>query len=401
MPPADLLRLLWSSLGAQRLRAFLTILGISVGIASVVLLGSIGEGTRQGVAAQFSQFGTTIVGVRPGRVETMGVSLAAMGGSTRPLTIDDALALRRVPGVLHLAPNAGGVGELEVDGRSRRLLIYGTVAEDVDVLQWKPRIGSFLPPGDPEQIPAVCVLGPKAARELFGATSPLGAAVRVGGQRYTVVGVMSSKGQFLGFDLDDIVIIPLARALRLFNRRSVDEIHIFAANPGVLARVQADVRRVLAERHGGEEDFTVTTQADMLAVIDEVLDVLTLGVLVIAAISVVVGALGILTILWVTVTERTAEIGLMKSIGASDRQVLLLFLAEAVALSLLGGAAGLGTGLAGGWMLGEAVPALWIRVPGWAVPVALGVSTVVGLLAGVLPARRAARLDPVDALRAE
>lgn len=401
MTPGDLWVLLFETLRTQRLRSFLTILGIVIGVASVVLLSSIGEGTRRGVAAQFSQFGTTVVGIRPGKVETFGVGPGAIGGTTRPLTVEDGLALRRIAGVRYVAPHVMGMGEMKTGERTRQVSIYGTVADDQHCLQWYPQYGSFLPEGDPDQIPAVCVLGAKTARELFPGANPLGARVRVGGSRFTVVGVMSPKGQVLGFDLDDMVYLPLRRAMRLLNLSQVAEIHLYVASHAMIGRAVGEARRMLVDRHGGEEDFTITTQADMLKVVDEVIGVLAAGVLVIAAIAVFVGAMGILTILWVSVHERTGEIGLIKALGASDRQVMLVFLAEAAALSALGGAAGLAAGLGGGWLIRALVPGFWIGTPFWIIPVALGTSVLVGLVAGVAPARRAAKLDPVEALRAE
>ncbi len=401
MPLGDLWRLLLETLRTQRLRAFLTVLGIVIGMAAVVLLSSIGEGTRRGILAQFSQFGTTIVGVNPGKTKTMGLSPGALGGTTHPLTLEDGLALRRIPSVIYTAPHTMGNGEIEAGGRTRRTSIYGTVAEDEQILQWHPRIGSFLPGGDPDQAPAVCVLGATVARELLPGANPLGSHVRIGQSRFTVVGVMGSKGQVLGIDLDDMVYIPVRRAMRMFNRDDVMEVHLLVASHDRIPGVTEAARRLLMDRHGGEEDFTITNQADMLGVVNEVMAVMTAGVLLIAAISVFVGAMGILTIMWVSVQERMAEIGLVKALGASDRQVMLMFLSEAGALSLLGGVAGVIVGIAGAGLLGAVVPALWVEVPLWIIPIALAASLGVGIAAGVAPALRAARLDPVDALRAE
>ena len=401
MALGDLLAMLFETLRTQRLRSALTMLGIVVGIAAVVLLSSIGEGTREGIVSQFSQFGTTIVGIQPGRQESFGGGPAVMGGTTRPLTVEDALALRRVPGVHYVAPSITGLGRIEAGERSRRTYLSGTVWEDQHVLKWVPRIGTFLPPGDPDRIPAVCVLGPKVASELFPGKSPLGERVRVGDARFTVVGVMSPKGQMLGFDLDDVIYLPIRRAMRMLNRDTVTEIHVLVSSHGMIREAIAGMRAVLRDRHDGEEDFKITSNADMLAVVDKVLRVLTGGVLVIAGISVLVGAMGILTILWVAVHERTSEIGLLKAIGASDRQIMLVFLAEAGALSLFGGLMGVSAALGLGWLATAIVPSLWFQTPAWVVPVAIAVSLGVGVLAGVVPATRAARLDPIDALRAE
>ncbi len=401
MALGDLWELLLETLSTRRLRAVLTMLGIVVGMAAVVLLSSIGAGTRAGVAQMFAQFGATVVGVAPGRTRTLGASPGVMGGTTRPLTIEDALALRRVSGVRYVAPHVLGTGLAQAGERERRTMIYGTVWEDQHCLQWYPRLGTFLPPGDPDQQPPVCVLGATVARELYVGRSPLGSYLRLGEARFRVIGVMEPKGQMLGVDLDDMVYVPVRRAMRMFDLQSVMEIHVLAASHEQIAPVVRGLTRALVERHDGELDFTITTSADALAVVDQIMDVLFVGVLVIAAISVLVGALGILTIMWVVVHERTGEIGLLKAIGASDRQVMLVFLSESGALALAGGVVGAGLGWCAGWLLSVLVPAIRVETPPWSVPMALGVSLAVGLVAGTAPALRAAQLDPVDALRAE
>lgn len=397
----DLWSLVIETIRTQKLRSFLTILGIVVGMASIVLLSSISEGARQGIVSQFTQFGTNIIGVTPGKQSTFGGGPGAVGGTTQPLTIEDALALRRIPGVQYVAPHEMGMSHLEAGELSRYTYVYGTTWEDQHILQWYPRIGAFLPAGDPDQIPAVCVLGATVARELFPGANPLGGRIRIGGYRYVVVGVMKAKGQVLGFDMDDMVYIPVRRALKMFNRQAVSEIHVSATSHQRVDPVIESIRRVLIDRHSGEEDFTIVSQSDMLRVIDDVLNVVTAGVLVIAGISVLVGAMGILTIMWVSVHERTAEIGLSKAIGASNGQILQMFLAEAGALSLLGGIGGLIVGYVVGWILSTAIPGFWIETPLWVAPIVILVSTAVGILSGVIPAIRASRLDPIDALRAE
>lgn len=400
MPIGDLWGLLVETLRTQRLRSFLTILGIVIGIASVVLLSSIGEGTRQGIAGQFNQFGTTIVSIMPGKSKSFG-SPGYVGGTTRRLTLEDALTLKRIPGVRWVAPSINGMGQVEFEERSRYTYVYGVLAEGRHVWQWGPRIGTFIPDGDPDLVPPVCVLGAKTAQELFPNVNPLGVHVRIGESRFTVIGVMEAKGQMLGFDLDDSVYIPIRRAMRMFNRDQVQEIHLYASGHSMIDPVVKEAARILIDRHSGEEDFTILTNADMLSVIDSVMTVLTGGVIVIAAIAVFVGAVGILTIMWVTVHERTSEIGLLKALGASNAQVLVIFLAEAAALSLAGGAAGIGLGAGGGWLLSAAIPGFWVRMPFLIVPVCLAVALVVGIAAGLLPALRAARLNPVDALRGD
>jgi putative ABC transport system permease protein len=260
--------------------------------------------------------------------------------------------------------------------------------------------GRYLPPDDPHAARAFVVLGSKVAGELFGRESPLGARIQVGAERYRVVGVMESRGQVLGFDLDDTVFIPVARALEMFNRDSLMEIHVVYEPTAPLAEVEAEIRRVLVERHGAE-DFTVTPQQKMLEVFDAVLGAITFAVAAIGAISLLVGGIGILTILTIAVSERTGEIGLLRAVGATRRTVLALFLGEAALLAAIGGGAGLALGLGGAGLLRLAVPALPVHTPWFFAVLAEALAIAVGLAAGVLPARRAARLDPLEALRGE
>ena len=395
----DLFGFIFETLRGHKLRATLTVMGIVIGIAAVVLLSSIGEGTRQGIAAEFSQFGTTLISVIPGKTETMGVP-GSLVGTTRRLTIEDGEALRRVRGVRDVAYNVAGVGRVEHEARGRDIYIFGVIHRNQYVWKWGARVGSFIPDGDPHGIPAVCALGPRVAKELFPGVNPLGQLVRVEGARFRVVGIMESKGNFLGLDLDDAIYVPLVRAMRLFNQFELHEINVEVASYDEIDGVVERVREVMIQRHG-EEDVTIISQKGMLDVIGNVMDIITQGVVAIAAIAILVGAMGILTITWVSVHERTAEIGLMKAIGASNAQVMSLFLAEAIMLSTLGGVVGVGFGIGVAELLDFYIAALRVNLAPGIVPVCMGVSVAVGALSGYLPARRAARLDPVTALRDE
>jgi putative ABC transport system permease protein len=316
------------------------------------------------------------------------------------MSVDDALALRRAPFVQVSDPVVQGNADVKHIGKSRRVTLYGVGPDFARALQMRVAMGEFLPQDDPHGARAFAVLGSKVARELYGADNPLGSRVRVGGERYRVVGVMQSKGQVLGFDLDDTVFIPVARALEMFNRESLQEIHVTYEPTAPLAEVEAGIKRILIARHGAE-DFTVTPQQKMLEVFGTVLDAITFAVAAMGGISLLVGGVGILTILTIAVAERTAEIGLLRAVGATQRRILLLFLGEAALLSAAGGAAGLLLGWGIAFALQLAVPALPVHTPWSYAALAELVAVVVGLAAGVQPARRAARLDPLEALRSE
>jgi putative ABC transport system permease protein len=260
--------------------------------------------------------------------------------------------------------------------------------------------GRSLPKDDPRAARPFAILGATLRRELFGSLNPLGHTVRIGQNRFRVIGVMEPKGQLLGFDIDNAIYIPAARALELFNREGLMEVDVLYA-PGIaVERIVAGVRRILLERHG-REDFTIVTQTQMLETLSNILNVITGAVAALGGISLLVGGVGILTIMTIAVTERTAEIGLLRALGGSQRQILLLFLGEAVLLACAGGILGL---LAGGclaWLLHTLVPALPVYVSTFYTFLAFAIAALLGLLAGVAPAWRAASFDPITALRTE
>ncbi|MDP3617984.1 MAG: ABC transporter permease [Rhodoferax sp.] len=385
---------------AQRLRSVLTLLGIAVGIAAVILLTSIGEGIHRFVLAEFTQFGTNIASIVPGKVKTSGPAPTGIPTSVRPLTLEDAQALSKLPHVTAMTATVWGNTEVSANGRLRRTTVNGVGAGMLKVYGIKVKSGEFLPAENLENARAFVVLGAKLKTELFGSANPLGARVRVGNLQFRVIGVLETKGQFLGFDLDDAAYIPTARALELYNRDSLMTIDVAYAQGVPAARIVAAIKTVLTARHG-REDFTITTQEDMLRTLSNILDILTMAVGALGSISLLVGGVGIVTIMTIAVSERTGEIGLLVALGATRRTILALFLGEAVALSALGGLIGLVLGIGLAQLIHVAVPALPVHTPLTFVVLAETIAVVIGLLAGVLPARRAARLDPVAALRAE
>ncbi len=395
----DTVHFAFRSLTTHRLRTILSSSGIGIGIAAVILLTSIGEGIHQFVLSEFTQFGTNIINVTPGKISTHGASLGAIS-SARLLTIEDALALKESRYAQYTNSSVMGNAEIRALGRSRRVTVYGEGPDFSQVFNMKVEIGQFLPADDPRSPRAYAVLGSKARTELFGNANPLGASLQVGMSRFRVIGVMESKGQILGFDLDDTVFIPTARALEIFNREGVMEIHI-AYQPSIPPQaVVDDARRILVARHG-REDFTITPQQKMLDTLTTVLDVLTFAVIALGGISLLVGAVGMVTLMHIAVAERIAEIGLLTALGATRARILILFLMESVVLSMLGGLSGLAIGTTIAWLLKMLVSDLPVKTQWDYVLVAFGVSVLIGLAAGVVPAIRAARMNPVDALRTE
>jgi putative ABC transport system permease protein len=399
MNAVDTFQFAFRSLTAHRSRTILSVSGIAVGIAAVILLTAIGDGVQRFVLSEFTQFGTNIINISPGKINTHGGSLGAIG-SARLLTIDDALALKQSRYAQYTNANVVGNAEIRVHGRSRRVTAYGQGPEFAKAFNMHVAIGQFLPADDPRNPRAYVVLGAKVRTELFGNANPLGALLQVGGSRFRVIGVMASKGNVLGFDLDDTVFIPTARALEVFNRQGVMEINFSYFPDAPLEAVVEDIQRILIARHG-REDFTVTPQKQMLSTLSTVLNVLKFAVAALGGISLLVGAVGMITLMHIAVSERVSEIGLLTALGATRARIRILFLLESTVLSTIGGLSGLmiGAGIAG--LLKLLINGLPVNIPWDYVLGALCLSMLIGLVAGVLPAAYAAKLNSVDALRTE
>lgn len=396
----DATRFALYAISAHRMRSFLTLLGIAVGVAAVVLLTSIGEGIHRYVLEEFTQFGTNVINVAPGKVKTGGTPPSGIPTTARLLTMEDVTALKKLPNVTGASPTVWGNSEVEGNGRVRRSMIYGVDSDFTRVLSATTSVGRFLPSEEDGASRAFVVLGSKLRNELFGNNNPLGKRVRIGGLHFRVVGVMAPKGQFLGIDLDDTAYIPAERALELYNREGLMEIHVIYAENAASSTVAEAIKERLTLRHG-REDFTVTTQEDMLKTLSNILNILTIAVGALGGISLLVGGVGIVTIMTIAVTERTNEIGLLVALGAYRRTILSLFLGESIILAALGGVLGLLFGIGVAQFLRFVLPGLPVHTP-WAFAVgALLMSALIGLVAGVSPAVHASRLNPLDALRAE
>jgi putative ABC transport system permease protein len=401
MQARDVIGFAWKALDRYRMRTSLMLLAMAIGVASIVVLTALGDGARRYVTGEFASLGTNLIIVLPGRSETTGGGSPSMfiGETPRDLTIEDAMALTRSSSVRRIAPINVGSAPVSWGGLERDAPIIGSTSDMLGIRHWEMTQGKFLPPIDPRQSLAVCVIGARVKQELFGATPALGEWLRIGEYRFRVIGVLASEGRSIGVDVQDLVVVPLASAQAMFNTPSLFRILVEASSRETIPRARRFVRETITERHQGEEDITVVTQDAVLATFDRILTALTFTVAGIAAISLAVGGILIMNVMLISVTQRTSEIGLLKAIGATHRQIMQVFLMEALQLSLIGAVVGIVVGEIGSWVIRQFYPSIPMYAPLWAVVASLLVAMVTGLLFGTMPASRAARLDPVQALQ--
>ena len=398
MRATDTFRFSRKALSAYPLRTALILLAMAIGVASVIILTSLGEGARQFVGAQFRMLGANVLIVLPGRSETTGGLPPLLGTTPRDLTLNDALALQHSPAIRSVAPIIFGAASVSYGSREREVSVVGSTHSILDVRELQLALGSSFPDSNPRIAASVCILGHKLSRELFEHHNPLGKWLRIGDRRFRVIGVLSPKGQSLGMDMSDMVLIPVASARNLFNAPSLFRILIRAQHQQALAAAEKDILRIIRQRHDGDDDITVITQDALIGAVDKILKMLTWAVAGIAAISLIVAGILIMNVMLVSVSQRREEIGLLKALGAPTQQVMQLFLSEALMLSLAGGALGLLVGLGSKQLIGHLLPDFPIQTPLWAIATALLVTLATGLLFGSIPARKASRLDPVLAL---
>lgn len=399
MHSRDVARFSWGALAGYPARTLLMLTAMAIGVGSVVVLTALGEGARGYVTGEFASLGTNLVVVLPGRSETAGLNPGAMFGETpRDLTLDDAFSLTRSSRVRRVAPLNVGSVPVSYGARSRDVVMLGSTSALLPIRHWRMARGSFLPDTAMDQSTPVAVIGKTLREELFGAQRVLGEWLRIGDRRFRVIGILESEGRSIGVDTDEAIIIPVAAAQQLLNTRSLFRILIEARSRDDIGQVRDFAEAMIAKRHQGEKDVTVVTQDAVLSTFDDILGALTLAVGGIAAISLAVAGILIMNVMLVAVSERTAEIGLLKAIGATPRQILLLILAEASLLSLLGALVGVALGEASALGLRLVLPDLPAHAPSWVIGVVVGVALVTGIVFSLLPARNAARLDPVLAL---
>ena len=394
----DVAQFATGSLRGSPTRTLLMMLAMSIGVAAVVVLTALGEGARRYVIDQFSSLGTNLVIVLPGRTETAGIGPGMLLGQVpREISLDDAQAVLRSPAVKRIAPLTIGSAMLSHNALNREVVVLGSTSDLLEVRHMSLGLGKFLPPGDIHDSASVCVLGNQMKRELFGNEQAIGQWVRLGDRRFRVIGVLATQGESMGFNTNEIVIVPVASAHQLFNTSGLFRILVEAKSRDSIEQAKHDAEEIMFQRHT-EKDVTVITQDAVLATFDRILTTLTMAVGGIAAISLAVAGVLIMNVMLIAVAQRVKEIGLLKALGAPPKQIRALFFAEATLLSSIGSIAGLVLGYAGSMIIGQIYPSLPVSPPWWAVLAACATALGTGILFSVWPARRAARLDPVAAL---
>ncbi len=383
------------------LRTGMMLLATAIGVAAVILLTGLGEGARRFVTAEFSALGTNLIIVLPGRSETTGgMSPAQMfgPGTPRDLTPADSQALLRSAAIDKVAPIMVGAVPASYGGLERDVPVIGSTSDLLEVRRWSMGLGQFLPEGDIDRATTVCVIGAEVRSELFRTEQPIGRWLRLGDRRCRVIGVLGDAGRSIGVDTEETVIVPVAFAASLFNTEGLFRILVQARSRADVPAAVNAAKRIITDRHYGEEDVTVITQDAVLKTFDEIFLALTLALGAIASVSLLVAGVLIMNVMLVAVSQRTSEIGLLKALGARRRQIIGIFLTEAAMLSALGAMIGMGLAIALIQTGAAAFPDLDFMPPTWAAAAALLTALGCGIVFALLPARRAADLDPVQAL---
>lgn len=381
----------------NRGRTALMLLAVSIGVASVVLLVSLGESARKYVSDQFSSMGSNLLIVLPGRTETVGGPPPLLGVTPRDLTLDDASALSRISVIRRLSPIVVGAAPVSRLQKEREVTILGASREIFAMRRLEIGQGRIWPESGDRSL-AVCVLGAKLKNELFANDNALGQKIRIGDYRFQVIGIMRPKASSLGDDLADMAMIPIASAQALFDTSSLFRIVVEADSEAEIAKAKEAIISAIRARHEGEDDITVITQDAILATFDKIFKTMTLTVAGIATVSLFVAGIIIMNVMLVAVSSRRAEIGLLKALGAPKKQIVSLFLTEAGLISMAGALCGLGIGMIGLRLLAWFLPQFPITLAPWSMFLAFTVALATGLLFGILPARRAADLAAAEAL---
>ncbi|MDX2274960.1 MAG: ABC transporter permease [Hyphomonadaceae bacterium] len=410
MRTADLVATAANALRSNPLRSALTALGVIIGVASVVAMVALGSGAQARVQQSISSLGSNLLIIVPGASQSGGMRMAA-GGDTQTLTIDDAEAIRaQFPDAAAVSPSQSARAQIVANGLNWNTRIEGATPDYLIARDWTVEQGRFFDDAEERQARRVVVIGATIAAELFPNMDPVGETMRINSGSYEVIGVLASKGQSgFGMDQDDIVVAPLSTVKRRISGRwrradTVSQISVKATSEETLPRLQEDVTELLRQRHrirpGADDDFTVQNLSSITEAAGEATQVFTYLLAGISAVSLLVGGIGIMNIMLVSVTERTREIGLRKALGARQADILRQFGLEAVTLSVAGGLIGLVFGVLGAWGLTTLADLPLVLSPLNAA-LAIGFSAFVGIVFGAYPAWRAAQLDPIEALRRE
>lgn len=400
MNPFEHLRIALDALAANKVRSFLTMLGVIIGVASVIMLVAIGEGAKNYIRKELMGIGTNLLIVVPGKAETTGVG--RMPSGMQKLTLTDMHALeKRARLLVAMTPVVVSSAPVKYENHTRNVQVIGTDENFEHVRNLHADIGSFLTKADVDAGRRVVVIGRTVKKELFGEANPLGRTIKVGETKFRVIGIMASKGVTLGQDIDDFVFIPVGAAQELFDQDGLTNIITQVINESTIEDAKQQIRDTLKERHAGEEDFTIVSQQAMLSTMQTILTTFTYVLAGIASISLLVGGIGIMNIMLVSVRERTREIGLRKAIGAARRDIMLQFVIESVVLSVVGGLIGIMMGAGVAYAAKAAFPVIPVDVSTWSVIMAFLFAFMVGAFFGIYPASKAARLHPIEALRYE
>jgi putative ABC transport system permease protein len=400
MTPLEYLRVSLEALASNPIRSLLTMLGVIIGVASVIMLVSIGEGAKSYIRSELMGIGSNLLVINPGKTETTGMMHPPSG--VHKLTLDDLRAIeKRATALVGATPLVVSSAPVKFENRTRDVIVIGTDDKFQDIRNLHVEIGSFLTPADVEARRKVAVIGRTVKKELFRDANPLGESLKIGDAPFRVIGIMEKKGMTLGFDIDDLVFIPVETAQELFDQDGITEILAQVVNENEIDRAKEQIRRTLIRRHAGEEDFSIVTQQAMLSTAQGILNTFTYVLGGIASISLLVGGIGIMNIMLVSVRERTREIGLRKAVGASERDILIQFVIESVTLSVVGGLIGIALGAGIAYGARAAFPVIPVAVTAWSIVTAFAFALLVGVFFGIYPAMKAARLNPIDALRYE
>ena len=396
---ADCNRIAFGAVVRYPLRTGMMLLATSIGVGAGLMLTALGESARGYVSGAFQELGTNMVIVIPGKTETAGTTPGVLSGATaRDLTLDDAQALLRSRAVKRIAPIVVGSVSVSQGGRERETTVLGTTPEFAAIRQWKMALGEFLPNVDMDRASPVCVIGNVIRTELFLDEPPIGKWLRIGNRRCRVTGVLAAQGTSIMVDTDEIVILPVSYAQTLFDVSGLFRIIVEATGRETMDRARRDIVQIIKQRHYGEEDVTVITQDAVLSTFDGIFNTLTKALAGIASISLIVAGVLIMNVMLVAVSQRTREVGLLKALGATRRQIISLFLTEAIFLAVFGGLSGLGFGYLSIIGLRALYPEFIFMPPIWAASSAFLVAMVCGIFFGIWPARKAAALDPIAAL---